>query len=142
MTGDPSFSTIAELSRMLQKRQVSSVELVQAAIERTNKYDKRLNSYITFLPDAALEQAKQADAEMASGLYRGALHGIPVSIKDHIATAGIPTSGGAKSRLKNIPAKDAAVTRRMKQAGAVLMGKAEPKGTDRRRVQDSQSMEH
>jgi aspartyl-tRNA(Asn)/glutamyl-tRNA(Gln) amidotransferase subunit A len=83
-----------------------------------------LNSFITLIPDAALEEARQMDAEIARGQYRGPLHGIPISIKDHIDTAGIRTTAGAKSRVANVPAADAAVVRRLKRAGAVIIGKA------------------
>jgi aspartyl-tRNA(Asn)/glutamyl-tRNA(Gln) amidotransferase subunit A len=86
--------------------------------------DHLLNCFITVTPEAALEQAKQVDGEIVRGQYRGPLHGIPISIKDHIDTAGIRTTAGAKSRISNVPTTDAAVARRMKQAGAVLIGKA------------------
>jgi len=124
MSRDLAFATIAELGPELRRRRLSCVELVQATLDRTKKLDQVLNTYITFLPDAALEQAKLVDAEIARGQYRGPLHGIPISIKDHIDTAGIRTTAGAKSRWARIPSTDAAVARRMKLAGAVLIGKA------------------
>ena len=124
MSADFAFASISELSQQVKQRRVSAVELTRAALDRTKKLDKVLNTYITLLPEAALEQAKQADAEIARGHYRGPLHGIPISIKDHIDTAGIPTTGGAKSRKNNVPVKDAPVAKRLKDAGTILLGKA------------------
>ncbi len=124
MTGETTFATIAELAPQIRRRKLSCVELVQATLDRTQRLDQALNSYITLLPEQALAQAKVLDAELARGQYRGLLHGIPISIKDHIDTAGIRTTAGAKSRLSNVPTTDARVVRRMKQAGTVLIGKA------------------
>ncbi len=124
MTSESAFATIAELGPEIRRRQISCVELVRAALDRTQRFEHVLNTYITLLPDQALADAKVLDEELARGHYRGPLHGIPISIKDHIATAGIRTTAGAKSRISNVPTADAAVVRRMKQAGTVLIGKA------------------
>jgi aspartyl-tRNA(Asn)/glutamyl-tRNA(Gln) amidotransferase subunit A len=124
MSLDPAFATIAELSREIQHRRLSCLELTQATLARTEKLDPILNTYITLLPDAALTQAKVLDTEIARGHYRGPLHGIPLSIKDHIDTAGIRTTSGAKSRWGRVPTADAPVARRMRVAGTVLIGKA------------------
>lgn len=124
MIDDPAFASITELGGLLRSRASSSEELVAALIGRTRRLDQRLNSYITFVPDQALAAAREADAALRRGDDRGPLHGIPVSVKDHIATAGIPTSAGARFRLTNVPDEDAAVVRRLKSAGAVVMGKA------------------
>ena len=124
MRDDPAWMSIGELAQALEHRRASSVEIVRALLDRTTRLDKTLNSYITLLPDAALAEAKTADAEIAKGRYRGPLHGIPVAIKDHIDTAGVRTTAGAKSRVTNVPTTDAAVVRRVKRAGAVIVGKA------------------
>jgi len=124
LSDELAYASIAELGSRIQRREISSEEIVKASVERTQKLDSKLNSYITFLPEKALEQARKADQELRRGNYLGMLHGIPVSIKDHIDTAGIPTTAGAKFLMNNIPQKDAVVARRLKQAGAVLMGKA------------------
>jgi aspartyl-tRNA(Asn)/glutamyl-tRNA(Gln) amidotransferase subunit A len=121
---DPAWMSIAELGQELTSRRMSCVEIVQATLERTQRLDKALNSYITLLADSALAEAKVVDADIGRGRYRGPLHGIPVAIKDHIDTAGIRTTAGAKSRITNVPTADAAVVRRVKQAGAVIIGKA------------------
>ena len=124
MSPDPAFPTIAELAGDLRARRVASVDVVRQALDRARGLESALNSFITLIPDAALEEARQMDAEIARGQYRGPLHGIPISIKDHIDTAGIRTTAGAKSRVANVPAADAAVVRRLKRAGAVIIGKA------------------
>jgi aspartyl-tRNA(Asn)/glutamyl-tRNA(Gln) amidotransferase subunit A len=124
MTLDLAFATLADVGPALRERRLSSVKLVSAILDRTRALEPRLNTYITFRPEAALAEAKQADSEIARGHYRGPLHGVPISIKDHIDTAGIRTTSGAKSRLDHVPAVDSGVARRMKAAGAVLVGKA------------------
>jgi aspartyl-tRNA(Asn)/glutamyl-tRNA(Gln) amidotransferase subunit A len=124
MSTDSAFEGIAQLASKLQDRDVSSVDLVRQALDRARGLDQALNSFITLIPDAALDQAKRMDAEIASGHYRGPLHGVPISIKDHIDTAGIRTTAGAKSRVTNVPTTDAVVVKRLKAAGAVIIGKA------------------
>jgi aspartyl-tRNA(Asn)/glutamyl-tRNA(Gln) amidotransferase subunit A len=118
------FGTIAELAPRVRGREVSSLELTRAAIARTEALEPRLNSYIRFMPERALERARQADAELARGEYRGPLHGVPVSLKDIFDIEGLPTSGGARFLLDSAPRPDAAVTRRLRQAGTVILGKA------------------
>ena len=124
MSDELAYASIVELGTRLRRRELSSEELVRALIARTEQLDPKLNSYITFLPERALDDARAADARLTRGDDLGPLHGIPVSVKDHIDTAGIRTSAGAKYRLTNVPATDAAVVRRLKAGGAVLMGKA------------------
>ena len=124
MRVDPAWMSIGDLAQELKSRRVSCVEIVRATLDRTKQLDKTLNSYITLLAESALAEAKIVDADIGKGRYRGPLHGIPVAVKDHIDTAGIRTTAGAKSRITNIPTTDAAVVRRIKQAGAVIIGKA------------------
>lgn len=97
---------------------------MRIAIDRAQKLDPKLNSYITFLPDQALKHARAADDALRRRQDLGPLHGMPISLKDHIATAGVRTTAGAKFMLTNVPQTDAAVARRLKSAGAILMGKA------------------
>jgi aspartyl-tRNA(Asn)/glutamyl-tRNA(Gln) amidotransferase subunit A len=118
------WSTIAELGPRLERRELSSEELTRAAIARTEALEPKLNSYVRFLPEQALAQARQADAAIARKEYRGPLHGVPISLKDLFDVEGIPTSGGARFLRDSAPRPDAAVTRRLKQAGAVLLGKS------------------
>ncbi len=89
MSSDLAFRSISELSADIRQRRLSCVDVVRSALDRTRKFDHALNSYITVTAEAALEQARHLDDEIARGKYRGPLHGIPISIKDHIDTAGV-----------------------------------------------------
>jgi Asp-tRNA(Asn)/Glu-tRNA(Gln) amidotransferase A subunit family amidase len=113
-----------EIAARLNRKEVSSEELVRATIERTEALEPRLNSYITFLPDRALEQARQRDAERHRREVRGPLHGVPVSLKDVFDTAGIPTTAGARFLSDRRPSADAEAARRLFDTGAILMGKS------------------
>ncbi len=115
---------LRELSNLLERREISSEELVRATIERTEAIEKELNSYISFLPEKALEQARARDRERARGELKGRLHGIPISLKDVFDTAGIPSTAGARFLAGRLPSADAEVTRRLALAGTVLMGKS------------------
>ena len=117
-------SPLHELSSLLERREISSEELVRAAIERTEALEPELNSYITFLPERALDQARRRDRERAQGNADSPLHGIPISLKDVFDTADIPTTAGASFLRNHMPSVDAEVTRRLDEAGCVLMGKA------------------
>ena len=81
--------SVRALARHIQRRDVSVEEVVRATLARTERMDRRLNSYITVAADQALDAARTTDAEIRAGRYRGLLHGIPISVKDHIDTAGI-----------------------------------------------------
>ncbi|HXV60124.1 MAG TPA: amidase [Vicinamibacteria bacterium] len=109
-----------ELASLLRTRQISCEEVVRACIDRTEALEATLNTYITFLPERALEQARRRDREPP----RGPLHGIPLSLKDVFDTGGIPTTAGARFLSGRTPEQDAEVTRRLDEAGCVLLGKA------------------
>ncbi len=115
--------TIAEAARRIQAREVSPVELTRACLDRINRLDPDLNTFVTVIREQALAEAGQAEADIAAGRYRGALHGIPVSIKDSLATAGVRTTAGAKHLSDWVPDEDATVVARLRQAGAVILGK-------------------
>jgi aspartyl-tRNA(Asn)/glutamyl-tRNA(Gln) amidotransferase subunit A len=115
---------LKELAGLLERREVSSEELVRATIERTEAIEKDLNSYITFLPEKALDEARARDRERARGEGKGPLHGIPISLKDVFDTAGVPSTAGARFLAGRLPSTDAEVTRRLAIAGSVLMGKS------------------
>jgi aspartyl-tRNA(Asn)/glutamyl-tRNA(Gln) amidotransferase subunit A len=108
---------------MLKTGQISSVELTQAHLKRISQLDQRLNSFITLTPELALQQARQAEAEILQGNYRGALHGIPLALKDLYETQGIRTTAGSTFFADYFPEADAAVVQKLKEAGAVLLGK-------------------
>ena len=105
------------------QREISSVEATEAYLGRIADHDSVLRSYITVTGDMALAQAKDADAEIARGRRRGPLHGVPIALKDLIAVAGVKMTGGSRVLADHVPTRDAFVTRRLKDAGAVLLGK-------------------
>ena len=115
--------TIAELAPKIRSGEVSPVELTEAALNRADSLQPTLNSFITILHDQARDQAKEQEAALARGEYRGPLQGIPIGIKDNIATAGIRTTVGSKVLSDNVPDEDAEVVRRCKEAGAIILGK-------------------
>jgi len=114
---------LADVSRAVQKKEVSPVELTQACLARIEKLDPRLNAFITVSGAAALEDARKAEAEIARGEWKGPLHGIPLAVKDLVETAGVKTTAASAVLKDNIPAVDAEVIRRLKLAGAILLGK-------------------
>jgi len=120
---DIAFSSVAQLSRWIQSRQITSERLTSIYLDRLQRFDPKLHCVITLTPDHALEQARQADAEIAAGKYRGPLHGIPWGAKDLLDTAGIPTTYGAEPYRNRVPKKDSAVADRLNAAGAVLVAK-------------------
>jgi Asp-tRNA(Asn)/Glu-tRNA(Gln) amidotransferase A subunit family amidase len=120
---DIAFASVAQLSRWIEQRQLSSQRLTQIYIDRLQRFDSRLKCVITLTPELAYAQAKRADAEIASGTYRGPLHGIPWGAKDLLDTAGIRTTYGAEPFKDRVPTTDAFVVKRLRNAGAVLVAK-------------------
>ena len=114
---------LAEATSQIRERKLSSLELTRACLVRIAKLDSQLHAFITVTEDLAFEQAGQADAELASGHWRGPLHGIPIALKDLIEVAGIKTTAGSNQFRNRIATEDAAVARQLKAAGAVIVGK-------------------
>ncbi len=117
------FYSILELASLIKNKRISSVELTTFFLERIGKYDDSLMSVITLTKDIAMQQAKQADAEIAKGKYRGPLHGIPYGLKDLFAVKGTKTTWGAAPYKEQVIDEDAYVYTRLKDAGAVLVAK-------------------
>ena len=115
--------TIEELAPMVRRREVSPVEITQAALAQADRLQPILNSFITILGDQAMAQAREQEAALARGEYRGPLQGIPIGIKDNIATKGIRTTVGSKVLADHVPDEDAHVVRLCKEAGAIILGK-------------------
>jgi aspartyl-tRNA(Asn)/glutamyl-tRNA(Gln) amidotransferase subunit A len=115
--------SIAEAARLIERRQLSPVDLTQAYLDRIQTYDAQLNAYLLVTADRALEAARAAEAEIAAGHYRGPMHGIPFALKDIYCTAGIRTTCHSRTRQDYVPNFDAATVTRLYQAGAVLLGK-------------------
>jgi Asp-tRNA(Asn)/Glu-tRNA(Gln) amidotransferase A subunit family amidase len=117
------YAPVTKLSRWIEQRKLSSMRLTQIYLGRLQQFDPKLRCVITLTTDRAMAQAKRADAEMAAGKYRGPLHGIPWGAKDLLDTAGIPTTYGAEPYRDRVPDNDAAVVKRLDEAGAVLVAK-------------------
>jgi aspartyl-tRNA(Asn)/glutamyl-tRNA(Gln) amidotransferase subunit A len=117
------FPSIVEVSRRLRLGEVSPVEITQRCLERIEKLNPALNAFITVLAELAMEEAKMAEAEILNGEWRGPLHGIPIAVKDLIDTAGVWTTAASALYKDRIPLKDAEVVRRLRVAGAVIVGK-------------------
>jgi aspartyl-tRNA(Asn)/glutamyl-tRNA(Gln) amidotransferase subunit A len=126
--GEPASSLVAlnltEASRKMRAKEVTSVELTRAYLDRIKIYNPKLNAFITVMGEQAMEQARAMDAEAAAGRYRGLLHGLPIVLKDNIDTKGTRTTAGSEVFDDRVPTADAFVTMRLKQAGAVILGKA------------------
>ena len=120
---DIAFAPVARLSRWIETRKLTSEQLTTIYLDRIRRLDPQIHCIITLTADLAFAQAKQADQEIAAGHYRGPLHGIPWGGKDLLDTAGIPTTYGAEPFRNRRPAADAAVVRRLADAGAVLIAK-------------------
>src|SRR3989475_2307055 len=123
MTAELHDLPIAELSDQIAARKLSPVELVEALIQRVERYDGQTRAFVTRTFDLARRQARAAEADIAAGKYRGALHGIPFALKDIYDTKGILTSAHSRVFVDRIPAEDATATSRLYDTGAVLLGK-------------------
>jgi len=117
------FAPVTRLSRWIQQKQLTSERLTNIYLKRIEQFDPQLRCVITLTRELALQQARRADAEIAAGKWRGPLHGIPWGGKDLLDTAGIPTTYGAEPFRNRVPDKDAAVVKRLQDAGAVLVAK-------------------
>ena len=108
---------------LLRRKEISPVELAQAHLERIQRLDQHINSFLTVTPELALQQARQAENEIVRGQYKGALHGIPLGLKDLYETQAIRTTAGSSFFTDYIPDTDAVVVQKLKDAGAVILGK-------------------
>src|SRR5579863_9234497 len=120
---DLSALTLAEASRRIHSGEVTSAELTRQLLDRIKIYNPKINAYITIMHDESLACAQQMDNEAKAGKFRGPLHGIPIALKDNIDTAGTRTTAGSAVFDDRVPEEDAEVVRRLKEAGAVLIGK-------------------
>jgi aspartyl-tRNA(Asn)/glutamyl-tRNA(Gln) amidotransferase subunit A len=115
--------TIKEAAEAIRSRRLSPVELTQTCLTQIEKKNAALNAFITVTAETALAQARQAEEEIFGGHWRGPLHGVPIALKDNIDTAGVLTTAASNLFRDRVPAEDADVVRRLKSAGAVLLGK-------------------
>jgi aspartyl-tRNA(Asn)/glutamyl-tRNA(Gln) amidotransferase subunit A len=115
--------TIQQLSRQIRDRSISPVELTRDCLARIDQLNPALNAFITVTADSALDQARRAEQEILRGEWRGPLHGIPIGLKDILDTAGVRTTAASALYKDRIPTEDAEVVRRLRAAGAIILGK-------------------
>jgi len=116
-------TTISDLGQLFRRREISPVEITQDYLARIEKGNPALNAFVTVMAESALADARAAETEIARGEWRGPLHGIPVALKDLIDTAGVRTTAASALYKDRVPTEDAEVVRRLRQAGAVIVGK-------------------
>jgi len=114
---------LSEAAEMIKRKEISPVEITAACLERIEKVDGKLNSFITLTAESAQADARQAEREILDGGYRGPLHGIPLALKDLYETQGIRTTAGSRFFTEFVPEKDGVVVQRLKAAGSVMLGK-------------------
>ena len=117
------YSSVRALAQAIRNREVSSEEVVQACLDRIDRVNGALNAVVQIQHEAAVARAREADAALARGENWGALHGVPMTIKDSLDTAGVISTGGTKGREAFVPDRDATVVSRVRGAGAILLGK-------------------
>jgi aspartyl-tRNA(Asn)/glutamyl-tRNA(Gln) amidotransferase subunit A len=123
MNGEPHFLTIAEASRLIERRALSPVELLHAFLSHIANFNPQLNAYLLVTADLAMDQARAAEAEIMAGRWRGPMHGIPYALKDIYCTKGIRTTAHSRTRADYVPGFDATTVTKLRDAGAVLLGK-------------------
>ncbi len=122
-TTDLCFLTLSELGERIRSKDVNPVEATRAVLERIERLNPKLNAYITVMAEQAMADARAAEQEIASGRYRGPLHGVPVGVKDLCATKGVRTTAASKILADNVPDQDSTVVRKLREAGAIIVGK-------------------
>ena len=123
MSQDIEFTGLVEIGKQIAKRKVSSLEVTRAMLDRIERLDPKLLSYVSVLDDYAVKAARRADREIGHGKKRGPLHGVPVAVKDLCDMKGIATTAGIPMFRNNIADRDATVVRKLNDAGAVILGK-------------------
>ena len=117
------YQSACALARALRARELSSRELVEACLARIEQVNPQINAVVQLAAERALDEADACDRLAARGEFRGALHGVPITLKDSLDTAGIISTGGTMGRRSYVPQRDAPVVARLRAAGAVLLGK-------------------
>ena len=117
------FLSLLEIGECIGRRDVTSEHVTTELLRRIDRLDARLTSFVTLLSDDALQQARLVDREISMGFRRGPLHGVPVAVKDLLDMAGVPTGAGSVILQNNIATSDSSVVRKLRGAGAVILGK-------------------
>ena len=123
MTQEIHFMTVAQLASAIQSKSLSPVEVAEALLRRIEAVNPQLDAFITLLGEQALDGARQAEADIAAGRYKGPLHGVPFGLKDIYDTEGVLTTGHSRTCIDRVPETDATTTARLKAAGGILLGK-------------------
>lgn len=123
MTDALHYLELTELAARLEAREISALEVTRALLDRIDALDRELGSYVHVMAETAIAEAEAADAEIARGRYRGLLHGVPVALKDLFWTKDVPTAAGTLVHRDFRPGEDATIVRRLRDAGAVVLGK-------------------
>jgi aspartyl-tRNA(Asn)/glutamyl-tRNA(Gln) amidotransferase subunit A len=123
VSADLAFASVVDLARMIARKEVSPVEVVRLHLERIAVHDLTLRAYITVCADAAMADARTAETALVAGRPAGPLHGVPIALKDLYDTAGVATTAGSKILAGRVPQTDATVVRRLREAGAIVLGK-------------------
>ena len=121
--GDIPFLSVAELSRLIQRKEISPVEATEAYLERIDDLDFKFNAYLTVCRNEALQAAREAEQAITQGNYLGPMHGIPVALKDQLWSKDIRSTGGSRFLADFIPDEDATIIANLKRSGAILLGK-------------------
>ena len=120
---DATWLSLTEASRLIRDKKISSVELTQSCLNRIERLNPKLNAFITVTAESALAQARKTESEIQRSHWRGPLHGVPIALKDLFDTAGVKTTAGSALFKDRVPTQDGEIVRRLKDAGAVLLGK-------------------
>src|SRR5258707_2390167 len=120
---DVTWLSLSDAAHLVRDKKISPVELTKSCLNRIERLNPKLNAFITVTAESALTQAREAEAEIQRGHWRGPLHGIPIALKDLFDTAGVRTTAASGLFKDRIPTQDAEIVRRLKGAGAVLLGK-------------------
>src|SRR5438034_9451206 len=123
------WQSLAQAAAAVEAGAVSPVELTRACLERIERVDPVVHAFVSVDAEHALQEAQRAEREIKAGHYRGPLHGIPIGLKDNYDTTGVATRNGSRVFADRMPAQDATVWARLKEAGAVLLGKTDRKST-------------
>jgi amidase len=123
-TDDPLYMSATKLAELIRARKISAVEAVKLSYARIDAVNPKINAVVAFCRERALAEAAEADAMTMKGKFKGALHGVPMTIKDSFDTAGVVSTGGTLGRKEFVPGKDATVVARARAAGAILLGKS------------------
>ena len=116
------FLTISQLSKLIEKKEVSQVEVTTSFLERIGQLDGQINAYITVLEEETRKSSQEAERAILSGNYLGPLHGVPIAVKDIFMTKGVRTTAGSKILANFYPEEDSTVVRSLQDAGAIIIG--------------------